>query len=161
MAPTGSARSCRPSSIRVLMFDRSAIPKDDPERPLPRARAIELLVVVKEDEIYFQPCLSPVWDTALCCHALMEAGGEEAAKPIGNALGWLKPLQVLDFAGDWAAIRPDMRPGGWAFQYANPYYPDVDDTAVVVHGDGSCTQQLASRLPVAMTSRLPAAATGS
>jgi squalene-hopene/tetraprenyl-beta-curcumene cyclase len=47
-------------------------------------------------------------------------------------LEWLRPLQVLDVAGDWAANRPDVRPGGWAFQYANPYYPDLDDTAVVV-----------------------------
>ena len=62
----------------------------------------------------------------------MEAGGAEAAKPIGKALDWLKPLQVLDIAGDWAAIRPKTRPGGWAFQYANAYYPDLDDTAAVV-----------------------------
>jgi squalene-hopene/tetraprenyl-beta-curcumene cyclase len=44
----------------------------------------------------------------------------------------LKPKQVLDVVGDWAAQRPDVRPGGWAFQYANPHYPDLDDTAVVV-----------------------------
>ena len=47
------------------------------------------------------------------------------------ALEWLKPLQILDVKGDWAAQRPDVRPGGWAFQYANPHYPDTDDTAVV------------------------------
>ena len=39
---------------------------------------------------------------------------------------------MLDVNGDWAAQRPDVRPGGWAFQYANPHYPDLDDTAVVV-----------------------------
>jgi squalene-hopene/tetraprenyl-beta-curcumene cyclase len=43
----------------------------------------------------------------------------------------LKPLQVLDVVGDWAEQRPDVPPGGWAFQYANPHYPDLDDTAVV------------------------------
>src|SRR4029450_519397 len=43
-----------------------------------------------------------------------------------------KPLQVLDVAGDWKEARPNVRPGGWAFQYANAYYPDLDDTAVVV-----------------------------
>jgi squalene-hopene/tetraprenyl-beta-curcumene cyclase len=47
-------------------------------------------------------------------------------------LQWLAPKQVLDVKGDWASRRPDVRPGGWAFQYANPHYPDVDDTAVVV-----------------------------
>ena len=49
-----------------------------------------------------------------------------------RALEWLKPLQVLDVKGDWAEERPDVRPGGWAFQYNNAHYPDLDDTAVVV-----------------------------
>ena len=56
------------------------------------------------------------------------AGG----KAVDAGLKWLLPLQVLDVAGDWAAQRPDVRPGGWAFQYANPHYPDLDDTAVIV-----------------------------
>jgi squalene-hopene/tetraprenyl-beta-curcumene cyclase len=51
--------------------------------------------------------------------------------PARTALDWLKPKQVLDVKGDWAAKAPDVRPGGWAFQYANAYYPDLDDTAVV------------------------------
>src|SRR5205085_10754866 len=46
-------------------------------------------------------------------------------------LEWLKTEQILDLAGDWAHTRPNLRPGGWAFQYNNPHYPDVDDTAVV------------------------------
>ena len=49
-----------------------------------------------------------------------------------RGLDWLKPLQVLDVKGDWAEARPDVRPGGWAFQYRNDHYPDLDDTAVVV-----------------------------
>jgi squalene-hopene/tetraprenyl-beta-curcumene cyclase len=48
-----------------------------------------------------------------------------------RALDWLKPLQVTDLAGDWADQRPWVRPGGWAFQYNNAHYPDLDDTAVV------------------------------
>src|SRR5260370_42467050 len=48
-----------------------------------------------------------------------------------HALDWLVERQVLDVVGDWAAWRPGLRPGGWAFQYDNPHYPDVDDTAVV------------------------------
>ena len=50
---------------------------------------------------------------------------------VKRGLDWLVPKQVLDVRGDWIARRPDLRPGGWAFQYANPHYPDVDDTAVV------------------------------
>ena len=52
--------------------------------------------------------------------------------PARKSLDWLLPKQVLDIKGDWAVKRPDVRPGGWAFQYNNAYYPDLDDTAVVV-----------------------------
>ena len=76
--------------------------------------------------------MSPVWDTGLTCHALLEVGGERAVAQARKGLEWLTPLQILDVKGDWIARRPDVRPGGWAFQYANPHYPDVDDTAVVV-----------------------------
>jgi squalene-hopene/tetraprenyl-beta-curcumene cyclase len=48
-----------------------------------------------------------------------------------RGLQWLRPLQILDVRGDWISRRPDVRPGGWAFQYANPHYPDIDDTPVV------------------------------
>ncbi|HLY81049.1 MAG TPA: prenyltransferase/squalene oxidase repeat-containing protein, partial [Caulobacteraceae bacterium] len=71
-------------------------------------------------------------DTALVAHALLEAGAPEAEAAAAHGLEWLKPLQVLDVAGDWTEQRPHVRPGGWAFQYANPHYPDLDDTAVVV-----------------------------
>jgi squalene-hopene/tetraprenyl-beta-curcumene cyclase len=68
----------------------------------------------------------------LTCHALLEAGGEEPVERAVRGLAWLAPLQVLDRVGDWGARRPNVRPGGWAFQYANPHYVDLDDTAVVV-----------------------------
>ncbi len=115
----------------VLMFEALGYPEDHPLVATARS-AVEKLVTVKEHEAYVQPCLSPVWDTALAAHALMEAGGPEAERHAKRALDWLKPLQVLDVKGDWAAAKPDVRPGGWAFQYANPHYPDLDDTAVVV-----------------------------
>jgi squalene-hopene/tetraprenyl-beta-curcumene cyclase len=115
----------------VLMYDALGVPPDDPRRAIAR-RSIDKLLVVKDEEAYCQPCVSPVWDTALVCHALMEAGGEEAQARVERGLEWLEPLQVLDVKGDWAVARPQVRPGGWAFQYANPHYPDTDDTAVVV-----------------------------
>ena len=87
--------------------------------------------MVGKDEAYCQPCLSPVWDTALTAHALLEAGADAGGEPVRAALDWLAPLQILDVKGDWAVQRPNVRPGGWAFQYANPHYPDTDDTAVV------------------------------
>jgi squalene-hopene/tetraprenyl-beta-curcumene cyclase len=63
---------------------------------------------------------------------LLEVGGERVTAQARKGLEWLVPRQILDVEGDWIARRPGLRPGGWAFQYANPHYPDVDDTAVVV-----------------------------
>jgi squalene-hopene/tetraprenyl-beta-curcumene cyclase len=115
----------------VMMYDALGYPPEHPNRAIAR-RSIDKLLIVKEDEAYCQPCLSPVWDTALVCHALLESGAPGAQAAVSSGLEWLKPLQVLDVVGDWAQQRPDVRPGGWAFQYANPHYPDLDDTAVVV-----------------------------
>ena len=83
-------------------------------------------------EAFCQPCLSPVWDTVLSAHAFMESAPDETEAAVERALGWLKDRQVLDLKGDWAHQRPNLRPGGWAFMYTNPWYVDLDDTAVVV-----------------------------
>ena len=112
----------------VMMYDTIGYAPDHPDRAIAR-RSVEKLLVVKDDEAYCQPCVSPIWDTALMCHALMEA--KDCDAEVARALEWLKGRQVLDVKGDWAEERPDVRPGGWAFQYWNNYYPDLDDTAVV------------------------------
>jgi squalene-hopene/tetraprenyl-beta-curcumene cyclase len=115
----------------VMMFDVLEYPSQHPSYVVAR-RSIDKLVVEKTDEAYCQPCVSPVWDTALVCHTLLEVGDESALKAVSAGLEWMRPLQVLDVKGDWISKRPHVRPGGWAFQYANAYYPDLDDTAVVV-----------------------------
>jgi squalene-hopene/tetraprenyl-beta-curcumene cyclase len=115
----------------VMMFEVLGYPPDDPDRAIARA-SIDKLVVIGDEEGYCQPCVSPVWDTALVCHALLEAGDVRSVAGVRRGLQWLLPKQELEVKGDWAARRPQVRPGGWAFQYANPHYPDLDDTAVVV-----------------------------
>jgi squalene-hopene/tetraprenyl-beta-curcumene cyclase len=115
----------------VMMFDALGYPPEHPDRAIAR-RSIDNLLVVRDDEAYCQPCVSPVWDTALASHAMMEVGGKEATTATRRGLAWLRPLQELEVKGDWAERRPDVRPGGWAFQYRNAHYPDLDDTAVVV-----------------------------
>ena len=62
---------------------------------------------------------------------LMEAEDDVASEHTLRALDWLEERQVLDEPGDWRESRPELEGGGWAFQYANPHYPDLDDTAVV------------------------------
>ncbi|HBK08321.1 MAG TPA: squalene--hopene cyclase [Acetobacteraceae bacterium] len=109
----------------VMMFDTLGYPPDHPAAAI-AWQSVRKLLVIEEDRAYCQPCLSPVWDTGLAGHALAEAGVSTE-----SACHWLKPLQINDLVGDWAVRRPGLRPGGWAFQYNNPHYPDVDDTAVV------------------------------
>lgn len=95
-------------------------------------RAIDLLLTKPaKGSQYCQPCVSPVWDTGLAVHSLLECGGEDDERAAHASLPWLADLQIRDVVGDWAAMRPEAPPGGWAFQYRNDYYPDVDDTAVV------------------------------
>lgn len=115
----------------ILMYHCLGVPADDP-RVVTAWSAVEKLVEDREDETYVQPCLSPIWDTALVSHALLEAGGEAQVRAAGQGLRWLVGREIRDVRGDWAWKRPHLQPGGWAFQYANAHYPDVDDTAVVV-----------------------------
>jgi squalene-hopene/tetraprenyl-beta-curcumene cyclase len=114
----------------VMMYDTLGYLEHHPQRAIAR-RSLEKILIVHEDEAYCQACVSPIWDTGLACQALLEVGGEHISARVKRGLDWLVPMQVLNVRGDWSARRPALRPGGWAFQYANPFYPDVDDTAVV------------------------------
>ena len=103
---------------------------DHPYRVQTR-EALQRLLVVREHDAYCQPCVSPVWDTALACLALHEAGGGVVSEQVLRAMDWLKARQLLDAPGDWRESRPGLRGGGWAFQFGNGHYPDIDDTAAV------------------------------
>jgi len=109
----------------VMMFHSLDYAPDHPDAVM-AWQAVRKLLVMQPDRTYCQPCLSPVWDTSLAGHALAEAG-----MPTDAASDWLRSRQITDVVGDWAVRRPGLRPGGWAFQYENAHYPDVDDTAVV------------------------------
>jgi squalene-hopene/tetraprenyl-beta-curcumene cyclase len=106
------------------------LPKDHPQVVTAR-KAIDKLLVIKDNEAYCQPCLSPVWDTGLSLLALQEADLANTKNSRKRAYNWLKDKQLSSEAGDWRIHRPNLKGGGWAFQYENPHYPDVDDTAVI------------------------------
>jgi len=114
----------------VMVMTALGYPKDHPDLVVAKD-SLRKLLVVGEDRAYCQPCLSPVWDTALSALALMEAEQDSKDPAVEKAMDWLAGKQSLDVYGDWAENTKDLRPGGWAFQYENPHYPDVDDTAVV------------------------------
>jgi squalene-hopene/tetraprenyl-beta-curcumene cyclase len=104
---------------------------DDHPLVLGQMKEIEALAIERGDELRFQPCLSPVWDTCLGVNALVESGLPADHPALVKASEWMLDTQVLS-PGDWQVKRPHVQPGGWAFQYSNPYYPDLDDTAVVL-----------------------------
>jgi squalene-hopene/tetraprenyl-beta-curcumene cyclase len=104
---------------------------DHPYRVQAR-EALKKLLVVGKETAYCQPCVSPVWDTALATLALQEVGDEAADTAADRALDWCVSKQLKeDQPGDWRDVRPGVRGGGWAFQFANPHYPDLDDTSAV------------------------------
>ena len=114
-------------------MDCLGVPADNAQRQIARA-AIDRLLVAKEDTTYCQPCVSPVWDTGLSALALQEICRHQCdpqtRQALSSALQWLAGKQLKDEPGDWQLQRPDLLGGGWAFQFGNSYYPDVDDTAV-------------------------------
>ncbi len=111
----------------LLLLD---MPKDH-ELMITARKAIDKLLVINEHDAYCQPCLSPVWDTALAALALQESDKIGNRQSLTRAYDWLKSKQLSDEPGDWRISKPDLAGGGWAFQFENPHYPDVDDTAVV------------------------------
>ena len=100
------------------------------------AEALRRLVVERTDEAFCQPCLSPIWDTALAGLAIHEcrlvAGDPTLDRAAERAGDWLCDRQVTDGHADWRDYLPDLRPGGWPFQYANDHYPDIDDACAVL-----------------------------
>ncbi len=115
-------------------MDLLDIPADNEQRRVARA-AIDRLLVIKDDMAYCQPCVSPIWDTGLTSLVLQEVDryehNSQTQQAIISALHWLTSKQLRDEPGDWQIQRPNLPGGGWAFQFSNSYYPDVDDTAVV------------------------------
>jgi squalene-hopene/tetraprenyl-beta-curcumene cyclase len=113
----------------VMMYECLGYDPKHPDYAIAR-KSVDNLVVDTPERTYCQPCFSPVWDTGLALQALLEA--DAPRDRLEQACEWLIGKQVLDVVGDWADWRPNVRPGGWAFQYNNAHYPDLDDTAVVV-----------------------------
>jgi squalene-hopene/tetraprenyl-beta-curcumene cyclase len=97
-------------------------------------QAIDDLLIIDEQSAYCQPCVSPVWDTAWACITLQEIGDEWSLNAVKKAFAWLTESQLLEEPQDWAFNRPEVRGGGWPFQFINSHYPDLDDTAVVAYG---------------------------
>jgi squalene-hopene/tetraprenyl-beta-curcumene cyclase len=113
----------------IMALDALGYARDHPDL-LEGIRQFDSLMMETDDRLQFQPCLSPIWDTALSVFALGELGIGER-QPLRRAADWLLAREVRR-KGDWSVKRPDLEPGGWVFEFANEYYPDIDDTAMVL-----------------------------
>lgn len=93
-------------------------------------QAIEDFVMESDGHMFFQPCISPVWDTVWAVKALIDSGLENHPMVV-KAANWIIDQQIFK-PGDWQVKNPHLEPGGWAFEFANDWYPDVDDSAVIL-----------------------------
>jgi squalene-hopene/tetraprenyl-beta-curcumene cyclase len=124
----------------VLALHLQGYPLDHPALSA-ALRGLERFTVSDERGRRLEACQSPVWDTALALVALGDArvgrsgsaapGGSAVSEAAGRGARWLLS-QEIRVRGDWAVRRPRLAPGGWAFEFENDNYPDIDDTAEVV-----------------------------
>ena len=118
-----------PMMYSIMALDLLGYGPASPERKKAQ-RHFDDLLIDKPDRFQFQPCYSVVWDTALALFTLGEAGAA-VQESTAAASRWLVSKEVRR-KGDWAIKRPKTEPGGWYFEFANEFYPDVDDTAMVL-----------------------------
>jgi squalene-hopene/tetraprenyl-beta-curcumene cyclase len=131
MAVPGGLGGIYPAMAYSVLALRLLGYPDDHPLILGQLKEIEALAAEDPEEIHYQPCLSPVWDTSLAANALVESGLEPDHPALRRAGEWLLDRQVL-VPGDWQVKRPWVQPGGWPFQYHNDFYPDLDDTGMVL-----------------------------
>jgi squalene-hopene/tetraprenyl-beta-curcumene cyclase len=115
-----------PMMYSIMALDVLGYAEDHPLRR-EAVRQFDELMVDDGNRFFFQPCFSPVWDTAISAYALGEAGVADLERPAD----WLLEREVRG-KGDWAVLAKQAEPSGWAFEYRNEDYPDIDDTAMVV-----------------------------
>ena len=124
----GGIQPAQINSILALLCRGHDISSEPIQKGL---KALAACTIEREDELVLQSCISPVWDTALTALALSCSGLEQDHRALASACHWLAAKQIFK-AGDWTVKRPGLEPGGWAFEFINTWYPDVDDTAVVL-----------------------------
>ncbi len=124
-----------PIIYTIISLNCLGYAKDSPEMVY-ALKQLDDLMIEEEDTMRVQPCFSPVWDTALSVNALALARSsneERTETAINRATRWLIDREVRR-PGDWSLLNPKVEPAGWFFEYRNGFYPDTDDTAMVLMG---------------------------
>lgn len=122
-----------PPIIYTIIFLKCLGYDDDSQEMIWAHKQLEDLFIEDGETMRVQPCFSPVWDTALSLNALAMAGREGHEAAIEKAADWLFAREVRR-PGDWSVMNAHLEPGGWFFEYRNGFYPDTDDTAMVLMG---------------------------
>lgn len=120
-----------PPMVYVLIVFKALGYPDDHPKVVEAQQHLKDLFIRDGDAIRIQPCFSPVWDTGIALHALAETGMSPEHPVAQSTARWLLAKECR-VPSDWAKNCSDVEPSGWFFEYANPHYPDVDDTAMVV-----------------------------
>lgn len=127
----GVAAIYPPMMYTIMALDVLGYAPEHPHQVEARTQFDRLMVDRPEtDELYFQPCFSVVWDTAIAAFAVGESGSAPQAS-MQRCGDWLLTKEVRE-KGDWSVKRPNLEPSGWYFEFANEFYPDIDDTAMVL-----------------------------
>jgi len=121
----------QPPMLNCVMALRALGYPDDHPAVANGVQAIEDFLIEHDGQLFFQPCVSPTWDTALTCKALLDSGVPGTHPALVRAAEWLIANQIFE-PGDWSVRNPHLEPGGWAFEFANDWYPDTDDSAVIL-----------------------------
>jgi len=121
----------QPAMINSVMALRALGYADDHRAIRLGLQAIDDFICEGAGGCFFQPCVSPTWDTALSAKALLDSGITADDPALVRAAEWLIDNQIFK-RGDWQVYNPGLTPGGWAFEFANDWYPDVDDSAVIL-----------------------------
>jgi squalene-hopene/tetraprenyl-beta-curcumene cyclase len=120
-----------PGIINTIMAMKCLGYPDTDPRLVEQLQVLDRLELQYEDSAEIQPCHAPVWDTAISVIALAESGFDRRDTAMVNSARWLVSKEIK-IRGDWAVTNPEGPTGGWHFQFANSWYPDIDDTAMVV-----------------------------
>lgn len=119
-----------PMVYNAIVLKCLNVPEDDTEFRW-AMKQLDDLKIYEQDTLRLQPCVSPVWDTALSLIALADCRVPAHSGTIQNGVRWLLDREIRR-PGDWSLSNPKLEPGGWCFEYRNGFYPDTDDTSMVL-----------------------------
>lgn len=129
--PTGDWGGIQPAMLNSILALHCLGYANDHPAITKGLEALANFCIEDEESIVLQSCVSPVWDTALAMVAMQEADVPTDHPALVKAAKWLLDLEVRR-KGDWQVKSPELEPGGWAFEFLNDWYPDVDDSGFVI-----------------------------